>query len=399
VTTLNRINLSCDGKFRNEIASYKRVRKTADRISEAHNLSVVDNPALSKGESNRYKTPTKRDGLAGVIDEILTTQQPKDFDDFLKHLEKSGCKVKHRGKTISVMPEGAERYFRLKAGKKGLPEGYDEESLRKRIDELQAERQDEGQAVYNEATPPALENYVTDTPFGDAETVLDDSDAPTAETPDTPPDITAEPSSRITHDKKINLLIDLANSMKAQESKDYERWATGFNLQQAAETLLFLQTNNLTDMEALTHAANQAQAEYDALQSRIKFADTRIKEVNTLQRYIGSYDKNRSVYSQYLRTGRNPKFRAANEKAIATAEEAKAYFDSLGLVTIPSITELRAEYSALHQEKNQCYQARTDMRRHVLDLQSAKKNTEMLLGIPSDRENERIKKRGDDSEL
>jgi len=212
------------------------------------------------------------------------------------------------------------------------------------------------------------------------------------------PDAAAAPSSKITHDKKINLIIDIENSIKAQENRGYERWAHGFNLQQAAETLLFLQTNNLADMEALTRAANQAQAEYDALQSRISAADTRIKEVNTLQRYIGAYNKNKGVYSQYLRTKRNPQFRAANEKAIATAEEAKAYFDSLGLEKIPAISELRAEYSALSQEKNQCYQARTDMRRHVLDLQSAKKNVETLMGITSDRENERTKKRGDGSE-
>ena len=84
--------------------------------------------------------------------------------------------------------------------------------------------------------------------------------------------------------------------------------------------------------------------------------------INLLQRHIGAYNKNRDVYTEYLRSKRNPNFRQANEKAIATVEEAKAYFDSLGLEKLPSIKELQAEYSAMLQEKTNCYQARTEMR-------------------------------------
>ena len=50
----------------------------------------------------------------------------------------------------------------------------------------------------------------------------------------------AEPSQKYSHDKKTNLLIDIENSIKAQNPPSYERWAKGSNLQQAAETLLFL---------------------------------------------------------------------------------------------------------------------------------------------------------------
>jgi septal ring factor EnvC (AmiA/AmiB activator) len=210
---------------------------------------------------------------------------------------------------------------------------------------------------------------------------------------------TAEPTAIISHDKKINLLIDIENSIKAKDSPGYERWAQGFNLQQAAETLMFLQTNNLTDMDALTHAANQAQTDYDVLQQRIDAADARIKDVNALQRHIGAYSKNRNIYAQYLRSKRNPKFRKENEKAIITVEEAKAYFDSLGLDKLPTIKELQAEFSVLYQEKQNCYQARNAMRQSVFDLQSAKKNVEIFLGIDSGAEKGRTKKKGIDTDI
>jgi hypothetical protein len=409
---INAVNMDCDKKFRNELHSYKRIRRTADRISAENNLSVVENPKPSKGSTNRYRNPTKRDGFASLIDKIIDEKQPKDFDDFLKQLEFNGCKIKRRGSTISVRPPGAERFFRFRAGQKGLPDGYDEESLRRKIADMQAEVQVDTRDAFDSRA-----DYITDDIHADAETQedifasethadtpsFDDAfsvkDKKTTPVSDTPPSAgtPAEPTINISHDKKINRLIDIDNSIKAQTSLGYERWATGFNLQQAAETLLFLQTNNLTDMEALTQAAEQAKTEYDALQNRIDAADARIKQVNILQRHIGAYNKNRDVYSQYLRSKRSPKFRADNEKAIATAEEAKAYFDSLGLDKLPSIKELQAEYSILQQEKNSCYQARREMRQSVLDLQSAKKNVELLLGIEAKQDNERNKKKGQDS--
>ena len=395
---INAVNLGCDGKLRNEMHSFRRIRQIADRISGEHNLSTIEKPGLSKGANMRYRKPTKRDGFTQIIDGILSECRPKDFDDFLKQLEKRGCKIRRRGSTVSVRPPGAERFFRFKSGKKGLPDGYDEESLRKKIADMQAELQNDFRDDFELGKEKNNGGIHVDAEIlKEFSSVMENELPPKTDTP--PTENTAESAARINHDKKINLLIDIENSIKAQNSLGYQRWATGFNLQQAAETLLFLQTNNLTDMEDLTQAANQAQAEYDALQKRIDAADSRIKDINTLQRHIGAYRKNSDVYSQYLRSKRNPKFRQDNEKAIATVEEAKAYFDSLGLDKLPTIKELQAEYSVLSQEKNNCYQARNEMRKSVFDLQSAKKNAEMMLGIDGEQDNGRTKKKKRNAEI
>ena len=46
--------------------------------------------------------------------------------------------------------------------------------------------------------------------------------------------------------KRISLIIDIQNCIKAQESKGYEHWAKINNLKQAAKTLNFLTENNIT---------------------------------------------------------------------------------------------------------------------------------------------------------
>jgi len=249
-----------------------------------------------------------------------------------------------------------------------LPIGYDEESLRKKIAELQTDIPVELHDGKEEMLPAA------------------DANVTAATIPNEP----IKPA----HGKKINLIIDLENSLKAQDSPGYKRRADGFNLQQAAETLLFLQTHNLTDMDTLTHAAATARADFNSLQKRIDTADTCIAQVNNLQRHIGAYSKNKDVYTQYLRTKRSPKFRQDNEKAIATVEGAKAFFDSMGLENLPSINDLREEYSTLAQEKHNCQQAINGIKQLVSDLQSAKTNVEMLLGIKGEPTAERTPRRG-----
>jgi len=66
----------------------------------------------------------------------------------------------------------------------------------------------------------------------------------------------------------------------------------------------------------------------------------------------------------------------------------------MGLDNLPSINDLREEYSALAQEKHNCQQAINGIKQLVSDLQSAKKNVEILLGIEDEPANERTQRKG-----
>ena len=46
--------------------------------------------------------------------------------------------------------------------------------------------------------------------------------------------------------RNVNLLIDIQNSIKAQNSPGYAQWSNIFNLKTAASTLIFLQENAST---------------------------------------------------------------------------------------------------------------------------------------------------------
>jgi hypothetical protein len=135
---INAVNLECNGKYRNKIRSYKDLVKLSDRLCVEHGYSFIAEPNFGTGshKPKEEKPPSHRSILAGHIDQALAAM-PRDFEHFLKLLGENGCKVKQRGKTISIQPpSGAKRFFRLKTGENGLPDGYGEEELRKRIADM-----------------------------------------------------------------------------------------------------------------------------------------------------------------------------------------------------------------------------------------------------------------------
>jgi septal ring factor EnvC (AmiA/AmiB activator) len=181
--------------------------------------------------------------------------------------------------------------------------------------------------------------------------------------------------------QKIGLLLDIENAINTNKSEGFKKWAQGFNLQKLAETLLFLQNNNFTDIATLETKILQAQSEYSELERRITNADTRIKQINILQRHIATYRKTRDIYSEYLRSKRNPDFYAKNKTAINDCREAAKYFDSLYLEKLPASKDLQNEYASCVAEKQKSIIARSELKQPISNMQSARENCEIILGV------------------
>ena len=62
--------------------------------------------------------------------------------------------------------------------------------------------------------------------------------------------------------KGVSLIIDIQNSIKAQESKGYEHWAKINNLKEAAKTLNYLTENNLLQYADLEKKAEDIHSSY-----------------------------------------------------------------------------------------------------------------------------------------
>jgi len=223
----NSTNLDCDKKFVDYWFSALAAQRINDFICIENGYSVIDEPKLPKGHYGTWlggkKEPSSRDLLKQIIDKALE-QSPATFEDFIKLMEAEKCEYKSSRRSFRL--PGKKGFLRLK----GLGGEYTEDAIIERI--------------AGQRSAPKRKKPTADAP------------AP-QQTP------TARP------ERRFSLLIDVQNSIKAQNSPGYERWSKVFNLKQAAKTLLFLQDNGLDDMEKLAEAAQKAKDGFNAIQTQI----------------------------------------------------------------------------------------------------------------------------------
>ena len=189
--------------------SSKALRRLSDVICLENGLSVIENPKRSRKSYNNWLGDNKltdRQKLEQIIDKVLA-ENPTSFDAFIKLLEPEKCEFKHSRRSIRL--EGKKGFLRLNS----LSEKYTEDAIRERISGKRS--------VPNKQIAPQIP------------------------------------------EKKFSLIIDVQNSIKAQNSPSYEHWAKIHNLKQAAKTLIFLQENNLDDLEVLDGAAQKAKDDYN----------------------------------------------------------------------------------------------------------------------------------------
>lgn len=171
----------------------------SDKLCRENGLSVVVPNKGSKGkhyaEYQAEKTGTSYKGKLKIAVDTLIPQV-SSFEELLSRLQAAGYEIK-TGKYISCRAPGQERFTRLKT----LGADYTEETIRERI---------EGKRTRAAKIPKQAEQ------------------------------------------RGVSLLIDIENSIKAQESRGYEQWAKIHNLKQAAKTMNFLSEHKIEQYADLT---------------------------------------------------------------------------------------------------------------------------------------------------
>jgi len=327
----NSTTLDYGRKFRNFYRSSFAIRRISDQLCLENGLSVIEKPEPSKGRDygdwlDDRKHPTLRDKLRNLIDDSLL--EGKSFDGFIVNMKAAGVEVK-RGKHLSFKIPDAKKFIRCDS----LGADYTENAILERIS---------GQRIIapkQKAITPSLS-------------------------------------------PKPNLLIDIQAKIQQGYGPGFERFAKIHNLKEAAKTLMFLQESGLTEYEALAEKAGAISKAFHETSDRLKAVESRIAEISSLQKNIGTYSKTREAYRQYRDSGWNKKFYTAHESEIIIHKAAKKHFNSLGLTKLPTMQSLKQEYAALDAEKRKLYRSYRAEREEMNALFRAKNNVDRLLGEP-----------------
>jgi len=310
-------------KYHSNKQSYHAIRRTSDRICKEHGLSVVV-PGQDKGKSYAEYTAEKQGTsykakLKTAIDTLIP--QVKDFDELLRRLQEMGYEIK-QGKYISFRAAGQERFTRAKT----LGAAYTEEAIKERI-----------KGVYIAKSKPLRE------------------------------------------DKKIRLVVDIENSIKAQQSAGYERWAKIHNLKQAARTLNFLTEHEIESYPDLESRVAEITAASTEAAAALKAAERRLAEMAVLIKDVTTCKELRPLVQEYQRTADKKQFRRKHEGTLILYEVAAKALKEQGFQKLPDLCALKAEYKQLTEQKDQMQRQYNDAKRQMQEYGIIKQNVDGIL--------------------
>ena len=308
-------------KYVSNRQSYAYIRRTSDRLCKEHGLSVVM-PGQDRGKSyaewdaHRKGTSWKAK-LKTAIDAAIP--HAKDFDDFLRLLQEQGYEVK-RGKYVSFRAPGQGRFTRCKT----LGEAYTEEAITERIKGRFAERKPK-------------------------------------------------------ENRKISLRIDLENSIKAQQSAGYEKWAKLHNLKQAARTLNFLTEHEIDSYPDLESRVAEITAASTEAAAALKAAERRLAEMAVLIKDVTTCKELRPLLQEYQRAADKKQFRRKHEGTLILYEAAAKALKEQGFQKLPDLYALKNEYKQLAEQKDQMQRQYNDAKRQMQEYGIIKQNVDGIL--------------------
>ena len=307
--------------------SYKKIyydmRDISDKICAKNGLSVIP-PTQGKGiaykeYSEAQKGTSWKQKLRFAIDKNVVLA--KDFDDFIRLMQESGYEVKS-GKYISFRAEGQERFTRAKT----ISDNYTEERIKERI-------------------------------VGKRGRIL--------------------PTER----KEISLIIDIQNSIKAQQSKGFEHWAKVNNLKQAAKTLNYLTANNLLLYSDLESKVAELRTAYSANSENLKAVEGRLWEIQPLIKNLRNYWELKPIQEGYFCAKNKPDYRAKHGTELMIFGAAKDTLKAmLGDKKLPKLKDLENEQRKLNKMKQLLYHEREEIKHQFKQLEAVKRNVDSILG-------------------
>ncbi len=306
---------------------YYETRKVSDRLCDEYGLSVIPQNE-NKGKSYIEYTAAKQGTsykaqLKADIDKAV--RKSLDYSDFLLRMEIAGYEVK-QGKYISFRAKNRERFIRSKT----LGGYYTEDSIKERISK---------NAIHH----PKKES------------------------------------------RRINLIIDIQNCIKAQESKGYEHWSKIYNLKQASRTLNFLTENNLTTYEDLEKAVNKIHSDFDDTAQKIKAVEKTIGENAILIKQLEIYRQYRPIYLKLKKVKNKEGFTRKFQRELILYEAAEKQLKGKNPLPLETLIKDNGDLS---ERKAKLYEEYKKLKSKSAEIEVIRSNVDTLLNRPRERNTE-----------
>ena len=320
----NAVSFTDHKHYHSNKRSYHYIRRTSDRLCKEHGLSVII-PGQDKGKSYIEHQATQngtsyKAKLKAAIDRLIPISS--SLEDLLALLQREGYEIMRR-KYISARAPDQERFTRLKT----LGADYTEKAVVSRI-----------------AGGPRPSR---------------------------------QPKQR---SGKVNLLIDIQDNIKAQQSAGYQRWATIENLKRAAAaTMNFLTEHGIGSYEELVERCDAVSAASIRTRESLRDTEQQIADLALLGKQIDTYRKLKPVYDRYKASKDKEKFLRGFESEIILFESAAREIKKAGLTKLPSAEKLKEKLDGLTARKIALQTELQKIQREEKEYDTLRQNVDSLL--------------------
>lgn len=157
---------------------------------------------------------------------------------------------------------------------------------------------------------------------------------------------------------RLQLVVDLQKSVKAQQSRAYARKVGISNLQRMADTVSYINENGIDTIEKLQEAYRKAEDQYAKASAKLDAAKAELRQTNEIIHWLGVYLSHKSTYKEFLASKNKGKYRTEHQEEISQYEESvrflkKAYPDR----SYPTMKQLKARKAELHEKRDKQQEA------------------------------------------
>ena len=182
---------------------------------------------------------------------------------------------------------------------------------------------------------------------------------------------------------EIEKLIDLEAKRAEGKGAGYIHWGTVFNLKTMAKTLLYLQENGLTDLDALDAALEESHENTNTARTDLKKIEAELNAKKELQRHVLNARDAKDLHAAYLKLPKKKqeKFYEENRPALILYDAAMRYFKENEVKMIPTVKRIQDEIEDLTSAKNAGYTEYRESQKREKELQTVKANIEKMLRL------------------
>ena len=181
---------------------------------------------------------------------------------------------------------------------------------------------------------------------------------------------------------ELRLVTDLQKNVKAMQNQAYARKVKIGNLQQMANTLIYIQDHGYDTREDLEKQASDIQEKMEDAQDQLSDLTSKMKTLNSQIHYTGQYFASKSVYAEFLKSRNKKKFRQEHSSEIRSYEEARNWLKTFypdGKM-LPMKT-LKSQKSELKESIDAQKSVVKQFRDYYKELEIASANVDAILGM------------------